>query len=383
MTTSTNTARGIAPAPPQVATAAAQPSSAPSLVLQNQKRTSRPNSPTHPAEAGRWRRQERSERFRPSPLTHDERAALLDPAAAPADLPNWWLEYAALWEMEGRCEQSRRVLASLESDFVVPLPCRSWLCRGCQKDKWNAARMLFALGISEAWARGEEVRFFTLTDGSKNGSMTIPELSRSWDALVKVLKSGGPAPAKPPAGSDKAAWDEWRRRCRSRRSYLTEYAMVLEVGSSGERRLHAHVLATGRYVHQSKLARFAREAGFGSIVDIRRVSKGDDAQLATYAAKMAGYTSKLGQMSEAEATQLLAARAAKRLRPVRTSRGWSEGGLRMAEQLTGFRHPPGQLNGNWVIIEHDRGHPYLDGRKWSRFRLISEKSAKWRKRGEG
>jgi hypothetical protein len=316
-----------------------------------------------------------SERFRPAFLRDAERAALLDPCSARSDLPDDWLEYVSLHPLPGWCTQSRRVLACLDSDFVVPLACRSWLCPGCQRDKWNAARTLFEWGISDAWKRGERVRFFTLTDGSPRGDMTIEQVSHGWNKLARMLRDGGPAPRRPAKGAPRNEWERWWRACRARTSYLNEYAMVLEVGRRGDKRLHVHVLCTGAFIPQRKLSRMARLCGFGRVTDIQEVEQTTEGHIAAYAAKMAGYVSKTGQEA-----QRLAERARVRLRPIRVSRGWCDGGLRGVEEALGIRGREKPMVGRWVIVEHDGGHPLI-GRRWERFRVVGENSAKWRSRG--
>jgi hypothetical protein len=182
--------------------------------------------------------------------------------------------------------------------------------------KWRAAREFVERGMRAAFERDDEVRFLTLTDGSRKGDMTIKQLSGAWDDLAKLLRAGGPAPPRPPRGSGAAAQRRWRNACRARRPFLSEYALVLELGPRGGR-LHAHVILTGRYIHQPKLAGWARRCGFGAVVDIRSVNAASSEEVARYALKLAGYSSKAGQE-----VALMRSRAGRRLRPLRTSRGW-------------------------------------------------------------
>jgi len=214
-------------------------------------------------------------------------------------------------------------------------------------------RLLFERGILAAFARGERVRFLTLTDGTKDGTMNVRELSEAWDDLAKLLRNGGPAPPRPPKGSGKEAQAKWRRQCKARKPLLSEYAMVLEVGPKGQGRLHAHVLFTGRYIKQSRLAAWAKQCGFGRVVHIREVPSGDAQAAAAYAAKLAWYGAKQGK---AVAKLKLLSRA--RLRPVRKSHGWYPGGLRRVEEQLGTRKAGGSDEpGPWVLITHDgAGH---------------------------
>jgi hypothetical protein len=239
-------------------------------------------------------------------------------------------------------------LVNLTSGHSFGVICKSWSCSYCQKRKWVAVAALLYNGIERAWDEGERVRLVTLTDGSGAG-MTVAEVSAAWDKLAKLLKRGGPAPTRPTAGEGAAAQAAWRRACKQRISYLSEYAMVLEVGGKGNRQLHAHVLMTGRYIYQAGLSRWAASCGFGHVADVREVKRGDAAEVGGYAAKqLAGYASKTGQ------ALALADRAEERLRPVRLSRGWYGGGLRKTEEELGLRPPSDrQPQGNWFIIKHN------------------------------
>jgi hypothetical protein len=199
-----------------------------------------------------------------------------------------------------------------------------------------------------AFERGEELRFLTLTDGTRGGTMTIKQLSDAWDDLAKLLRAGGPAPRRPSRGSGQDAQRRWRASCKARRSYLSEYALVLEVGPRGGR-LHAHVILSGRYIHQPKLAAWARRCGFGGVVDIRAINASSAEEVAAYAAKLARYTIKA-----AEQVAKMRSLANRRLRPLRTSRGWYPGGLRKVEADLGIRGSGvGDDAGPWVLIRHD------------------------------
>lgn len=213
--------------------------------------------------------------------------------------------------------------------------------------------MLFERGILAAFARGERVRFMTLTDGSTHGTMTVHDLSNAWGKLAAILHRGGPPPPRPPKGSGKEAQAKWRRQCKARKPLLAEYAMVLEVGSKGQGRLHAHVLFTGRYIKQSRLSAWAKHAGFGRVVDIREVPSGDAAAAASYAAKLAAYVA-----SQSKALAKLKYLSRARVRPVRKSHGWYPGGLRKVEEDLGIRKAGGTGDpGPWALITHDgKGH---------------------------
>jgi hypothetical protein len=257
-----------------------------------------------------------------------------------------WLRHIVATTGKGRCEKSERIIVSLSSERAFPIACRSCLCPSCQRSKWAAARALVSRGILAARERGEHVRFVTLTS---RGAPAIKQFSACWDDLAKLLRAGGPAPARPPRGSGGEKQAQWRRRCKARRSFLREYALVLEVGPRGSHQLHAHVLMTGRFIPQRQLSAWAKRCGFGKVAYIQDVQLGDAAEVAAYASKLAGYGSKAGQE-----VAKLKKRAGLRLRPLRTSRGWCPGGLRKVEEDLGIRNSSKRTDaGPWVLIRHD------------------------------
>lgn len=196
-----------------------------------------------------------------------------------------------------------------------------------------------------AFERGEVVRFLTLTDGSREGTMSVRELSAAWDDLAKLLRAGGPAPPRPARGSGAEAQARWRASCRARSSFLSEYALVPEVGPRGGR-LHAHVVLTGRFIPQRRLSMWAKHCGFGAVADIRQVSATEVGKVARY---LANYAAKAGKD-----VALLRGRTVKRLRPLRTSRGWYPGGLRRVEADLGLRKSGARRDGGpWVLIRHN------------------------------
>jgi hypothetical protein len=106
---------------------------------------------------------------------------------------------------------------------------------------------------------------------------------------------------------------------------------------------------TGRFIPQRLLSAWARRSGFGKVAYIQDVQLGDAAEVAAYAAKLAGYGSKAGQE-----VAKLKKRTRLRLRPLRTSRGWYPGGLRKVEEDLGMRSSSdGTDPGPWVLIRHD------------------------------
>lgn len=336
---------------------------------------------------------------KPTPVGHAARRqappaypTLTDVWRRTLDQPDWLDLEVSCADGFGLCSRSRRVLLDLDDGYVTALPCLAWLCPECQHRKWYAAKVFFARGIESARDRDERVRFVTLTDGTEDGSMTVEELSAAWDDLAKLLRRNERRPrhpGKPPLLGEgpRLVYDEWRAamavyrsalaawhdEMRAWRSYLHEYAMVLEVGSRGQQRLHTHILMTGRFIHYRRLSEWASRCGFGRVADIREVKTTDG--VAAYATKMAGYVSKAGRTEE------LAQRSIQRVRPVRSSRQWLPGGLRGVEEELRLRRPPSARPRNWLLIEHCGGAG-LDARdrRWTRFHLLGEKPALWHRR---
>lgn len=281
-----------------------------------------------------------------------------------------WCQEAVERAKSCYCSNSRRFLASIETGDAFALPCLSWSCEKCNRRKWHAARELFRLGIEAAWARGEKVRFLTLT--VKDANISAAELAACWDRLATILRRGGLARARPKkpkkleTPEQRASWkkryEDWERACRRRKSYLDQYAAVIELGEETNR-IHMHVLLTGRYIPPARLRRYVVKAGFGHVTQIKLVrnsaSKGAET-MARYAGKMASYTAKASKVAES-----LRARGSERVRPVRTSRDWLEGGLRKIEEDKGIRKkprgpddPPPKDRGPWAMIEMNKnGEP--------------------------
>jgi hypothetical protein len=145
---------------------------------------------------------------------------------------------------------------------------------------------------------------------------------------------------------------------------LREYALVVEAQARGA--LHIHVLCTGEYVEQTELCELALNAGFGKISDIRcihdprgqakRERKTSPEDAAWYLAK---YLSKSqGAGASGDRWEALVARSARRVRPVRVSRGWgcSMGKARTliveerraSQQKEGHATP--ETSGPWVVL---------------------------------
>jgi hypothetical protein len=275
-----------------------------------------------------------------------------------------WCEQAVRGARACWCSNSVRFLASVTTGKAFALPCLSWSCEKCNRRKWHAARELFRLGIESAWAKDERVRFLTLT--VERGDISAAELAACWNRLALTLRRGGPAPARPKKPKRlrtveqreewKKRYEQWQRACRRRRSYLDQYAAVIELGEKTGR-IHMHVLFTGRYVGHKRLGRMAAAAGFGRVSYITLVRNNGDAAkaMAAYAGKMASYTAKASAVAES-----LRARGSTRVRPVRTSSAWLAGGLRGVEEEKGIRKkkrapgdPEPEDRGPWAMIELD------------------------------
>lgn len=192
---------------------------------------------------------------------------------------------------------------SLSTDRASEIACGRWDCSWCQWRKRAAACVVLQVGLEVAWARGERVRFLTLTDGSR-GAMNVADFYRAWNRLRVRLA-----------------------RERKGGAYMKEYAAVVEVQQRGA--LHLHVLMTGRYIPQRKLVGMATAAGFGRCTDIRevkRVARDGSKGSAEYVTKqLAGYLTKGSAVA-------LSAKTNVRRRPLRTSRGWG-GGMTMRRAM--------------------------------------------------
>ncbi len=259
-----------------------------------------------------------------SPLPHVVAAAL-------ADAPS------------GRCARAGGLFAlrvDVSPPVAVPVSCGAWDCPNCRRLKALAAFAVVSDGIARYQAKGKRVRFLTLTDG--DGSMTVPELY--------------------------AAWSRFRHRMRYR-GMLDDYALAVEVGS----RLHLHACVTGRFIDQAReLVPHAEAAGFGRIADIRAVP-----ELAA-ADTLAGYITRADKSSDAlqlaryltkSTAEELRERGAKRVRPLRVSRGWEGGGLTAGAKRV-RREWYGESEGEWEVVHAAHYRPQLE--RLERMKLVSQ-----------
>jgi hypothetical protein len=220
---------------------------------------------------------------------------------------------------------------SLSTETAYPQRCGKWRCPYCGRFKRAAAQLALARGIEREFAAGRKVRFITLTDAS--GDMNVAEFTEAWKRLVGRLRT--------PRKGRRGPGGRWATKPRP--AYLRQYAVTIEAHESGA--LHLHGLLTGDFVPQKWLARQARESGFGKVSWISEVHPGGAAELAGYLAPDVGLD--VGSDVEAVVRRMtvaryltqaekwglapVAARSARRLRPVRLSRGWPGGNLTQAE----------------------------------------------------
>lgn len=182
-----------------------------------------------------------------------------------------------------------RFLWKAETGMSFQVPCGRWSCSWCGREKRQAARLRTYEGIVAAIARGDRVRFITLTD--KVQTMTVPELAEAWNRLRTLLR---------------------------KKKLLRQYFVVVELTKAGAG--HLHVLATGEYIDKPELQGYATDAGFGFcwITDV--CSESSEKEHRTPESS-AGYMAKyLGKSREMVEMQTL---SKKRLRPVWASRQWS------------------------------------------------------------
>jgi len=212
-------------------------------------------------------------------------------------------------------------IVSLSTRRAVALSCGSWACDQCGYRKKLAAQLMVEDGVRGAWERGERVRFMTLTSPDTEG-LTMRELYEAFSKLrVKLRRSG----------------------------HLQEYFAVVETTAAGA--LHLHVILTGRYLPQRRLSELAAWAGFGRVADIRVIKDDGAVHVSDYLVKSLAHYATKANVSR------LAAKGARRLRPVRTSRAWFPGGMAEAEREVGRRLAEefGKSSdlGPWVFVVKD------------------------------
>lgn len=230
----------------------------------------------------------------------------------------------ARWVMNVRTEKAHR------------LACGRWSCPVCGSMKSQAARLAVEQGIRYALARGERVRFATLTEDPAR-PLDLPALGAAWNRLRTALKDAG---------------------------LLNEYVAVVETTRAG--RLHLHVVATGKFIPVKALRQAASNAGFGKVTDIRALGgkqppKGmlKREELVSLAAH---YVAKY-LANESKRREALDVHVRVRLRPVRFSRGWGASlGSARADLIAQWREGRGETPSEphpddvWLmIVRSDRG----------------------------
>jgi hypothetical protein len=184
-------------------------------------------------------------------------------------------------------------------------------------------------GVERAQERGERVRFLTLTSPG-DAPLSNRQLYEAWNRVRTTLRKSGE---------------------------LAEYLAVVELQERDGGAPHLHILATGKFVAQRRLSALANGAGFGPIVDIRAVRGTGERSAGGYLVKsLARYATKANAAALAQAVKSEGGQKARRVRPVRMSRGWFDGGMRAAEKQVlalmglaqGERDP-----GPWFLVMKD------------------------------
>jgi hypothetical protein len=160
-------------------------------------------------------------------------------------------------------------------------------------------------GVCRAQARGERVRFLTLTSPGQE-SLTTKGLYEAWNRVRTTLRKSGE---------------------------LDEYLAVVELQERDGGAPHLHIIATGEYVAQRRLSELASGAGFGPIADIRAVRGTGPRSAGMYLVKsLAQYATKANAGALAERVKADGNGKTTRVRPVRLSRGWYPGGMKAAQK---------------------------------------------------
>lgn len=225
-----------------------------------------------------------------------------------------------------------------ETGQILPARCNSHLCPACSPLHQMTARVAFESGLLPRLVEGSSaVLWLTLTDTS-TGELDLPGLRERWNATVKRLRR---------------MWG------------AGQYALAVEFQARGA--LHPHVCVevpeqvagdlrdrTSRSSYRRRmheLRPMAESLGWGQMVDAVAIAEWRDGQrVARYAAKsVAGYATK-------EAAERFKRAGAKKVRPVRLSRGWVPGGLAgVRERLLGRdAMADTRIEGKWERILRPR-----------------------------
>jgi hypothetical protein len=212
------------------------------------------------------------------------------------------------------------------------MSCKSWGCPHCVKFRKQTATEVIAGGVWRHIEKGERLRFITVTPPGLG--MTMPELGKSWNRLRATMK---------------------------KHEVLNEYVAVAELQERQEP--HLHLIASGEYVKQKDLSRWAEKAGFGPVVDIRAVRGAGERSLTGYLLKqlnneLAEYVTKASAAKLQERAARDANARRKQVRPVRLSKYWYPKGFKGAEQvvlarMAAQREAEGHFKdeGPWYVIK--------------------------------
>lgn len=199
---------------------------------------------------------------------------------------------------------------------ILPARCNSHLCPSCSPLHQITARMAIETGLVRRLVEneGDRVLWLTLTD-TASGQLDLPGLRSRWIATVKRLRRMWGA-------GDYALAVEFQNRGALHPHVCLEVAQEVAFDltdrksrSSYRRRMH-------------ELRPMAESLGWGQMVDAVTIDTLQEREkVARYAAKsIAGYATK-------EAAERFKLAGAKRVRPLRLSRGWVPGGLAAVRAL--------------------------------------------------
>lgn len=239
-----------------------------------------------------------------------------------------------------RCPNApARWLLNVRTERAFQVACNRWSCSYCGPLKQQAAHLATEEGVRRALARGERVRFFTLTQDPSR-PLDMPTLGAAWNRMRTALKAA---------------------------DLLKQYACVVETTEAGA--LHLHVLATGKYVPKQLLSNMAGDAGFGPIVNITALGgkKGlptSGPKRAEAIDRMARYVSKY--LAKPEQREALDVHVRERARPVRFSYGWGASLKWGRDELVrrwraerGQEPPERHPDDEWVVIVRSRENDSL------------------------
>ncbi len=242
-----------------------------------------------------------------------------------------FLENALSRARETRCPNARGFyVVSQATGNAMAIPCKAWSCPHCVRMRRFTVAYMIEVGVLEAQIRGEKVRFLTVT--SPGGyALTNRELYEAFNRLRTTLRKSGE---------------------------LREYFAVVELQERDGGAPHLHILATGEYIAQRRLSELAERAGFGPIADIRAVRGTGPRSAGMYMVKsLAQYATKANAGALAERVKSEDSSTGgkvRRVRPVRLSRNWYEGGMKKAQkdalkQYGGKAGDPGP----WYMVTRD------------------------------